>query len=67
MSQLSDEFAAIQAQLTGPGAPWETKLREDGTRYYIKAPANLVDALAVARQYDDQEFLVYEGERRSFT
>ena len=37
------------------------------TRYYIKAPANLVEALAVARQYGDQEFLVYEGERRSFT
>jgi long-chain acyl-CoA synthetase len=66
MSQLTDEFAAVQAQLTGPGAPWEIHLGEDGVRYYTKAPANLVDALTVARQHGDQEFLVYEGERRSF-
>jgi hypothetical protein len=28
MSQLAQEFAAVQAQLTGPGAPWETSLGE---------------------------------------
>ncbi len=66
MSQLTDEFAAVQAQLTGPGAPWEIRLGEDGVRYYTKAPANLVEALIVARQHGDREFLVYEGERRSF-
>jgi long-chain acyl-CoA synthetase len=66
MSQLTQEFATVQAQLTGPGAPWELSLGEGGAHYYTQAPANLVDALAVAREYGDQEFLVYEGERRSF-
>jgi len=66
MSELRQEFAAAQAQLTGPGAPWEISLGEDGARYYTQAPTNLVEALSVARQYGDQEFLVYEGERRSF-
>jgi acyl-CoA synthetase (AMP-forming)/AMP-acid ligase II len=66
MSQLTDEFAAVQAQLTGPGAPWEIGVGEDAARYYTQAPTNLVEALTVARQYGDQEFLVYEGERRSF-
>jgi hypothetical protein len=28
MSQLAQEFAAVQAQLTGLGAPWETSLGE---------------------------------------
>ena len=32
----------------------------------MKAPANLVEAFAVARQHGDKEFLIYEGERRSF-
>jgi long-chain acyl-CoA synthetase len=66
MSQLTQEFAAVQAQLTGPGAPWEIRLGEDGAHYYTQAPATLVDALAVAREHGEQEFLVYEGERRTF-
>ena len=66
MSELTQEFSAVQAQLTGPGAPWETALGDDGTHYYTQAPANLVEALAIAREHGDQEFLVYEGERRSF-
>ena len=66
MSELTQEFASAQAQLTGAGAPWEIRQGEDGVRYYAQAPANLVDALAVAREHGDREFLVYEGERRTF-
>jgi len=66
MTQLKDEFAAVQAQLTAPGAPWEMAPGADGTRRYVGAPANLVEALAVARQFGEREFLVYEGERFSF-
>ena len=34
--------------------------------YLLNAPATLAEALAVARQHGDREFLIYEGERRSF-
>ncbi len=66
MTEIKQAFEAVTAQLTGPGAPWEVRRGEDGIAYYSQAPANLVQALAVARQHGDREFLVYEGERRSF-
>ena len=66
MTDSKQAFEAVTAQLTGPGAPWEVRRGEDGVAYYPQAPANLVQALAVARQHGDREFLVYEGERRSF-
>lgn len=66
MSQFKQEFAAVEAQLTAPGAPWEIVVGGDGLRRYKQAPSTLVEALAVARQHGDAEFLVYEGERRSF-
>jgi long-chain acyl-CoA synthetase len=67
MSELSQEFAAAITQLTGTGAPFE--LGGDGTtgRYYVNAPATLPEALGVARQHGEREFLLYEGERRSFS
>ena len=65
MSDLMQEFSAAMAQLTAPGAPYELLGGDDG-RYYAQAPTNLVEAFAVARQHGDKEFLVYEGERRSF-
>jgi len=66
MTDIKQAFEAVTAQLTSPGAPWEVRRDEDGVAYYPQAPANLVQALAVARQHGDREFLVYEGERRSF-
>ena len=66
MTDSKQAFEAVTAQLTGPGAPWEVRRGEDGVAYYPQAPANLVQALTVARQHGDREFLVYEGERRSF-
>ena len=66
MSQLKQEFDAAMAQLTGEGAPYEITTGADGLPQYKDAPANLRDALAVARNHGDKEFLIYEGERRSF-
>ena len=66
MADLEQEFQAVMAQLTAPGAPWEVLRDDNDVPYYKQAPANLVEALAVAREHGDREFLVYEGERRSF-
>jgi acyl-CoA synthetase (AMP-forming)/AMP-acid ligase II len=66
MSEFRQEYDQVAANLTAPGAPWELAGDESGGRFYSKAPANLVEAVAVARQHGDREFLVYEGERRSF-
>lgn len=66
MTGLKQEFDAAIAQLTGEGAPYQVITGEDGGRYYKDAPANLREALAAGRNHGDREFLIYEGERRSF-
>ncbi len=66
MSELKKEFDAAMAQLTGEGAPYELVEDPAGGKSYRNAPANLAEALAVARNHGDKEFLVYEGERRSY-
>lgn len=66
MSQLKQDFDVAMAQLTGEGAPYHIVQGPGGLACYKDAPANLRDALAVARNHGDREFLVYEGERRSF-
>ena len=66
MSEIKQEFDAAMAQLTAAGAPYELAGSDDSGHYYASAPATLVEALAVARQHGDREFLIYEGERRSF-
>ena len=67
MSQLKQEFDAAIGQLTGEGAPYEISTDAAGLRYYQGAPANLREALAVARNHGDREFLIYEGERWTFS
>ena len=66
MPELSQEHANAMAQLTAPGAPYELAGDPGSGRYYALAPATLPEALAVARDHGDREFLVYEDERRSF-
>lgn len=66
MSELKQEFDAAMAQLTAAGAPYEVLTDKDGLRYYASAPTDLREALSVARNHGDREFLIYEGERRSF-
>ena len=66
MSDIKQEFDAVLAQLTAQGAPYELAGDDASGHYYAQAPVNLVEALSVARQHGDREFLIYEGERRSF-
>jgi len=66
MSDITDQFNTAMGQLTAPGAPYELAGDDSTGHYYANAPANLVEALSVARQHGDREFLIYEGERRSF-
>lgn len=66
MSDIKQEFETAMAQLTGVGAPYEVAGDDSTGRYYKTAPENLRDALAVARNHGDREFLIYEGERRTF-
>jgi long-chain acyl-CoA synthetase len=66
MTDFKQEFDAAMAQLTGVGAPYELAGDDDSGRHYLTAPATLPQALAAARQHGDREFLIYEGERRSF-
>ncbi len=66
MSELKQEFDAAMAQLTAAGAPYELASTDDGRRYYVSAPPDLREALAAGRNHGDREFLIYEGERRSF-
>ncbi len=67
MSQsLMQEFKDAMAQLTGAGAPYELAGDDESGRYYLNAPTLLHEALGEARHHGDREFLIYEGERRSF-
>ena len=66
MSEITEQFNTAMGQLTAAGAPYELSGDDSSGHYYVNAPANLVEALSVARQHGDREFLIYEGERRSF-
>ncbi len=66
MSALKQDYDNAIAQLTARGAPYELARDKTGCRYYVQAPDTLPQAVAVARNHGDREFLVYEGERRSF-
>lgn len=68
MSQvLKQEFDQAMAQLTGAGAPFELGGDAETGRYYISAPKTLPEALSAGRVHGEREFLIYEGERRSFS
>ncbi|PSL12031.1 long-chain acyl-CoA synthetase [Marinobacterium halophilum] len=69
MNAIMEQTAAIQAQLTAPGAPFE--LDEIDTpsgrqTVYKQAPAHLIDVINRSRREDDACFLVYQGDRWSF-
>jgi steroid-24-oyl-CoA synthetase len=66
MTELKKEFDAAMAQLTATGAPYELATDEDGERSYLNAPQTLFEVLLAARDHGDREFLIYEGERRSY-
>ena len=72
MSQTPSIKATLDqnaAQLTGPGAPWETDtLHLHGHEYraYKNAPTTLRALTDVGRNHGDNEFIVFEGERFTF-
>jgi len=67
MSELKQEHDAAIAQLTAPGAPFELGGNELEGFFYAGAPQTLKEALDAGRAHGDREFLIYEGERRSFS
>mgnify|MGYP003625783286 CR=1 FL=1 len=67
MSEIKTEYDAVIAQLTVPGSPFELAGDQEQGFYYSNAPATLEQALQAGADHGDREFLVYEGERRSFS
>jgi long-chain acyl-CoA synthetase len=62
-------YDEVAAQLTGPGAPFETHTIERNgypVTAFKNVPATLREIFASARTRGEQTFLVYEDERRSF-
>ncbi len=62
--------AEALAQITGPGGPFEIAERNVlGTtvRTFAVAPHTLRDVLLASRSHGDLDYIVYEGDRSSFT
>lgn len=69
-AELLEQAARCESQLTAPGAPFELIEVEVGGRRlkaYRQAFASLPALIDSARVHGDKEFMVYEGERWSFT
>ncbi len=70
IAALLEQAARCEAQLTAPGAPFElTEVEVGGRRMraYRKAFATLPALIDSGRVHGDKEFMVYEGDRWSFT
>jgi long-chain acyl-CoA synthetase len=67
MTELKKEFDEAMSQLTAVGAPYELAVDEQGGRSYLGGPKTLFEVLLAARDHGDREFLIYEGERRTYT
>jgi long-chain acyl-CoA synthetase len=70
MTNIHQVFKQSQAQLTAAGAPFELIEEEVGgtrLRMYRNAYRTLPDLIAAGRVHGDKEFLVYEGDRWTFT
>ncbi|RAR57295.1 long-chain acyl-CoA synthetase [Paraburkholderia unamae] len=70
MDDIADVLARCQQEMTAPGAPFELdEARLDGrtVKVYRHAPRTLPEFLDAGRAHGEREFMVYEGERWSFT
>lgn len=70
MTSLQDAYEAAVNTLTQPGSPFETGRIDIGgvnTLAYVNAPDTLVQLLSPGRQFGDEEFLVYQDQRYTFT
>jgi long-chain acyl-CoA synthetase len=69
MRELKTAYDQALAQLSGPGAPFETARKTvAGIEYTVctRAAADLREIYAAAAEFSDKEFLIYEGERWTF-
>jgi long-chain acyl-CoA synthetase len=69
MNAIAGQAAAIRAQLTAPGAPFELSTVETTNgayKVYKNAAQNLVELIRQSRRDDDECFLVYRDDRWSF-
>ncbi|MBV0934699.1 class I adenylate-forming enzyme family protein [Marinobacterium weihaiense] len=69
MNAITGQAAAVQAQLTAQGAPFELTTLDTpkgSFKVYKQAPANLVEMIRQARRDDDECFMVYQGDHWSF-
>ncbi len=70
MPELKRAYDEAIAQLTADGSPYALTQRSiDGVEYtvYANAPKTILDIWEAASQHGDAEFLVYEGERYTFS
>lgn len=65
-AEIKQEFDSALAQITGVGAPYELGGDAQTGYFYVNAPSTVREIVAPAREHGDREFLIYEGERRSF-
>lgn len=66
---LLNLVAEIKSQLMAPNAPFEVKSKQvNGQPFqvYCNAPLNLAQVINEARRIDEQNFLVYQGQRWSY-
>jgi acyl-CoA synthetase (AMP-forming)/AMP-acid ligase II len=70
MNDIADRLHTATEQLCQPGAPFEIETRKNANtelRFYKNAPHTVRELLDTGRNFNDQEFLVYQNERLSFT
>ncbi|MCX2981087.1 hypothetical protein EYC98_09445 [Halieaceae bacterium IMCC14734] len=70
MSDYKRAFDEALAQLTAAGSPFATQsITRHGVDYveFAEAPATMLEVFTAAAVHGDKEFVIYEGERWTFT
>lgn len=70
MTTMKQEYDAAVAELTKPGSMFEMgTMQHDGREYicFKNAPETMLGHLDIGRSHGDKEFLVYEGERYTYS
>lgn len=69
MNDIAARLHTATEQLCQPGAPFEIETRNSGSselRFYKNAPNTLRELLDTGRNFEEQEFLIYQDERLTF-
>ncbi len=69
MTAFSAPFEQAIEAVTAPGSPFEiTQQQNNGIDYriYAKAPKTLIEFLAPGREFNKQEFVIYQNQRWTF-